>query len=214
MQRRAQIASASRCGASSAGARVTRRMPSRWTFSPTGQNRVSPSRPRTPTIESSRSNATTSSASSSSADRLERRDATLALPVVAEAPRLDDRRQPGLLEAAEAGGRDPQRAEELLLAQPVLAVLERRDPGDRARAHGRLDGDVLELVRDDVRAAGEAARARPRPRTRRRRAPRPPRAGVGRGVEEAEARPSGSPASPSIRPSCPPPMQATSVIPW
>ena len=61
-----QIVSASACDASRAGARVSRRIPSRCTFSPTGQNRISPSRARTPTIDSSRSNAASSSASSAS----------------------------------------------------------------------------------------------------------------------------------------------------
>ena len=86
--------------------------------------------------------------------------------------------------------------------------------GDGARRErGRLDGDVLELVRDDVGAAGEplepvrvvvgADDELRRPRPRRRRA---------RDRGSGSSRPSGSPASPSMRPSCPPPMQATSVV--
>ena len=56
-------------------------------------------------------------------------------------------------------GRDPEPPEELLLVEPVLADLERaRRQGRRARCEPALDGDVLELVGDDVRAVGELAR--------------------------------------------------------
>ena len=198
---------------SRAGARVTRRIPSRWTFSPSGQKRVSPSRPRTPTIDSSRSNGTSSSAISSSSDRLRRVDEALSLAVVPEPPRLDEAGSPVSSQRPEACGRDPERAEELLLAQPVLPVLERRGCRDGADPHRRLDGHVLELVRDDVGAVGEPVeRVRVVVRADER-APRPRRAHAsGDGSRKRNESPSGSPASPSIRPSWPPPMQATSVM--
>ena len=130
------------------------------------------------------------------ADRLRLHDTPLALAVVAEPPLLDECRQPRLLERAEPRGRDPQRAEELLLVQPVLAALERRDPRDGAHPGGRLDGDVLELVRDDVGAPGEPlepVRVVVGPDDE---LPDRARAGVGRGIEEAELQAERQPREP------------------
>ena len=135
-------------------------------------------------------------------DRRRLLDDALPLAVVAETARLHEGREPDVLDRAEAGSRDPEPPEELLLDEPVLAELERASIGHRADAARRFDGDVLELVGDDLGTVGEAieqvgivvcaddelsdlARAR-----------------VGRRVEEAEPRrPSGAPASASIRPS-------------
>ena len=120
---------------STAGARETRRIPSRWTFSASGQKRVSPSRPRTATIESSRSNGD-ELLRELVARRSPPRASTppLALAVVAEPPRLDDRRQPRLGERAEPRRRDPEPPEELLLDEPVLPELERARRRQRRRA--------------------------------------------------------------------------------
>ncbi len=76
-------------------------------------------------IESSRSKGTISSASSSLAELLVERDAALPLAVVAEPPRLDDRRQPRLGQRAEPGRRDAEALEQLLLDEAVLPQLER-----------------------------------------------------------------------------------------
>ena len=59
----------------------------------------------------------------------------------------------------------PSRVEQRLLREPVLADLQRRRRADRPGTRSvedarRLDGDVLELVGDDVEAVREAGRAR------------------------------------------------------
>ena len=96
-----------------AGARETRRIPSRCTFSASGQKRVSPSRPRTATIESSRSKATISSASSSSPSSSSGIEPALPLAVISEPARLDESRQPRCLResrSAPSGSRGAGRA--------------------------------------------------------------------------------------------------------
>ncbi len=60
-------------------------MPSRWTFSASGQKRVSPSLPRTQTIESSRSNGDELLGQLVLLERLDHVHAPLPLAVVAEA---------------------------------------------------------------------------------------------------------------------------------
>ena len=93
----------------------------------------------------------------------------LPLPVVAEAPRLDDGGKPGgverrvqirgRVETVEGGGGDAQFPEHLFLGQPVLGGgeggrrRERRKP--RSEVCGAPGRDILELVGDDVRARGD-----------------------------------------------------------
>ena len=89
------------------------------------------------------------------AELLVERHPTLTLPVVAEPPRLDERRQPRVGERAEPGRRDPEAREQLLLDQPVLPQLERQRRWQGRNGAGRLDRHVLELVRDDGRTGGE-----------------------------------------------------------
>ena len=89
-------------------------------------------------------------------ERLDLLGPTLPLAVVAEATGLHECRHAGRLEIAEARRGDSQRAEQLLLAQTVLPLLERCDPGHRADARRRLDRHVLELVGDDVRSVRQA----------------------------------------------------------
>ena len=146
--------SASACGASAAGARDVRRIPSSCTFSTSGQKRVSPSRPRTASSDSSRSKETRSSRTWSGSWPRPCLHQTLALSVVAEPAGLQERRE-GLHLVVDAGGRDPEPAEELLLDEPVLRRLERGGTRDRAHAPRRLDRDVLELVGDGRRAVRE-----------------------------------------------------------
>ena len=59
------------------------------------------------------------------AELLVERDATLPLAVVAEPPRLDDRRQPRFGQRAEPGRRDDEALKQPLLDEAVLAQLER-----------------------------------------------------------------------------------------
>ena len=107
-------------------------------------------------------------------ERDERLDDALALAVVAEPARLHERRQAAVLERAEPRGRDAEAAEELLLDEAILPMLERPRVGHRTDAPRRLDRDVLELVRDGVGAVGEAVEGA-RVVVRRRRAARPRR---------------------------------------
>jgi hypothetical protein len=81
------------------------------------------------------------------------------MAVVAEPPRLQDRRE-GLHLLVEPHGRDAEPAEELLLGEPVLCHLERPRRRDRTRAPRRPDRHVLELVRDDLDALGESIEQR------------------------------------------------------
>jgi hypothetical protein len=113
----------------------------------------------------------------------------LSLPVVAQAPRLDERREPRVAEAAEPRGRDPQRAEELLLVQAVLAQLERLRSRHRTDTRGRLDGDVLELVRDHRGAVGQPVERRRVVVRRHDELADLARTGVRRRVEEPEREP-------------------------
>src|SRR6478736_1466455 len=69
------------------------------------------------------------------AELLVERDAALPLAVIAEPPRLDDRRQPRLGQRAEPGRRNAEALEQLLLDEAVLPQLERkrrRERGERA----------------------------------------------------------------------------------
>ncbi len=131
-------------------------MPSRCVFSATGQNRVSPSVPRTPMIESSRSNANELLGQLVLAHLLGRVDASLPLAVVAEPTGLHDRREARVLERAESCRRNPEPPEELLLDKPILPQLERARRRQSIDLRRSGDGDVLELVRDDVGSGGEA----------------------------------------------------------
>jgi hypothetical protein len=79
----------------------------------------------------------------------------LSLAVVAQPPRLHERREPRLVERAEAGGRDPERAEELLLTQSVLTLVQGSRPWQGPDPPRRRDRDVLELEGDGIRAVDE-----------------------------------------------------------
>ena len=107
-------------------------------------------------IESSRSRGDDLLGDLVRAEQLDAFDDALALAVVAEPARLHERGHAGLVERAEARRRDPERPEELLLDETVLAELERTRVRNRSHAPRRLDGDVLELVRDRVGAVCEA----------------------------------------------------------
>ena len=89
------------------------------------------------------------------AERLRRLDDTLALAVVSEPARLHERRDTDLVHRAERSRCDPQPPEQLLLDEAVLSELECPRVRDRIHPTGRLDRDVLELVRHDVCAVGE-----------------------------------------------------------
>ena len=79
---------------------------------------------------------------------------TLALSVIAEPARLQERRE-SLHLVVDPGGRDPEPAEQLLLDEPVLRCLERERAGNRADLPRRRDRDVLELVGDGLRPVGK-----------------------------------------------------------
>ena len=114
------------------------------------RRRVSPSAPRQSRIENSASKATKPSridgappiaAQAASASR-RCLDPRLALAVIAEAPRLEDRRradrgergvEPGaVVDRREGAGRPPRPCDEALLAEPVLRDLQRARSADGA----------------------------------------------------------------------------------
>ena len=162
------------------GTVVVRRMPSRWSFSPIGKQRVSPSSPRATIAETSQLEID---------QRLEdalapaeplpgrgqlvlARDPRLALAVITLGAGLEDAGQRGRAgdvgQAADrlVGGRaEAGLAEERLLAQPMLGEVDR--PHARPHrlqcfsqaAHGGL-GHVLELVGDDVDLRPRSGRGR------------------------------------------------------
>ena len=110
-----------------------------------------------PTIESSRSKATISSASSSLADLARRVDAPLSLAVVAEPPRLHERRAARSRRAsrtAPSGCRAARKSS--FSTSRSWPSSSARGGGSGASSRGGCDGDVLELVGDDVGARGEA----------------------------------------------------------
>src|SRR6188472_1903575 len=120
------------------------------------------------------------------ADRLRGIDPPLPLAVVAESPCLDERRQPRLLERAEAHRVDVERAKQLLLAEAVLPLLERRGSGNGIDPARGVHGDVLELVGDDVGALDEPVERLGVAVLADDELADLARAGVGRGVEESE----------------------------
>ena len=226
-------ASACACSAASmpgAGARVTRRMPSRCSFSTTGQHAIvavaaahgddrqlALRTARTP----SRISGTPPSSSHARVDVGRGAQHRLALAVVAAAPGLQhrgqaERRRPrrrasarsstarnGAVAIAERAAASPSRR-----AGPATTSSARADGctgaigAERARGAG---GHAFPLVRDDVarrrRPARAATRSSSPPTTRSPTSrPRAPR----RRVEERErARRAGCPASPSIQPELP-----------
>ena len=110
----------------------------------------------------------------------------------------------------------PSAPERLLLDEPVLRHLERPcaagAPARRAASDARrVGGHAFPLVGDDrrrpSRRLGQRGDVVERRRRRGRRPPPPARPATGRG--SGTAAPSGMPASPSMRPSCPPPSTAT-----
>ena len=129
---------------------------------------------------------------------------TLALPVVAEPARLDERREPRVVERAESCSRDPERAEELLLAQPVLPQLERAGRGTApmraAASTGTFSNSYVTTSAPSASRSSAAASSYGADDELADLA----RACVGRGVEEAKAKdPSGSPGEPEHAPELP-----------
>jgi hypothetical protein len=125
------------------------------------------------------------------AERFVRLDNPLALAVVPQAPRLDERGEPRVVERPEARRRDAERAEQLLLAQPVLAPLEGGGAGDGRDPRRCLHRHVLELVGDDVGACRKAVERLRVPVLADEELADRARAGVRGRVEEAEVEPQG-----------------------
>ena len=180
-ERRATYPAAADWSASStsgAGAIDTRRIPPSWWFSTSGQTCTCPSRPRTASTDSSRSNGTNASRTSGPPARAPPMPGStsavvaqdrLPLAVVAAPPRLQDRGQPDRLRprAEVVDGRRPRRTGNtgmpsrrnvVLLDQPVLRCLERG--GRRVAPAGRVPAET-----------GPRSRARLPTRTSRRRRP-------------------------------------------
>ena len=127
-------------------------------------------------------------------------DEPLAAAVVAEPPRLQDRRE-GLHLVVEPDGRDAEPAEELFLGEPVLRHLERLRRRDRARPPCRLDGTfsnsyVTTLAPSARRSSSSGSSYSPTSSF-----PTSPAGASAAGSRNRKERPSGIPASASIRPS-------------
>ena len=154
----------------------------------------------------------------------------LALAVVAAAPRLQDRGQPERVDrGAQVGDacrrREtarcaiPSASQRLLLDEPVLRDVERARrrvaPARSLRsARAVAAGTPSHSYVTTSASLRDASAPRPRRRARRRRGRRPPRpARPSTGSRNANEQPSGMPARPSMRPSCPPPKHRDHA-PW
>ena len=208
----AQIASASRCGASRSWRAGDAEDPVAVDVLADRPERVSPSRPRTPTIESSRSKRTSSSASSSVAERPgdRRRDAAPSRRSRdGGSSRAPEDPSPRACRSGRSGsrasGRAPSRAGDPAPAR--VRATAGTAPTRAAASTGTFSNSYVTTSAPWASRASASSSSNA-PTTS---SPTSRAHASGDGSRNRNESPSGSPASPSMRPSWPPPMQATSV---